>query len=518
VDADTAALAVGAEGSPSADDPPGWVLGGRYRVRSRIGTGGMAEVFRATDALLGRDVAVKVFRSVGATEDAGGAERQEIELQALAKLSHPHLITLFDASVTDTPPYLVMELVEGPSLAARIAEGPLPEPEVRAIGSQIADALSYVHAHGMVHRDVKPANILLGSDALSWDGSGRARLSDFGIVRLLGSERLTAADFTLGTASYLAPEKARGGDVTPAADVYSLGLVLIEALTGTRSFDGPPVEAVLARLARDPEIPANLPAPWPQLLAAMTARDPDTRPAPADVCRALRTGTTVVPPAAPITAGVAAPAAAAGVAAFAPSTGPAAWVAPDSTPTALPAVAPAGAVAGAAAGAVAGAAAGAATVPPVEPDVLDDERRRGGWFALAALFVLAIVGAGCFLVFGSSPNGGTDTPAGSSPTTSHHATTKPHTSAVHAVVPPQDKTVPSTSAVVSHAAQTTTAPPAQQQSSAPATSAAPTTSAPAPTTSAPPQTNSAPSTSAGAAVASTQAIVAPAPPPAGGDG
>ncbi|MDT4937059.1 MAG: eukaryotic-like serine/threonine-protein kinase, partial [Pseudonocardiales bacterium] len=254
VEVETGPQPVVAEASAEADRP-GWVLSGRYRVHERLGSGGMADVFRAHDELLGRDVAVKVFRTLGPAEEAGGPERQERELQALARLSHPHLITLFDASITDRPAYLVMELVDGPSLAARLTDGPLPESEVRAIGSQIADALAYVHAQGMVHRDVKPANILLGTDGIAGDGVGRARLSDFGIVRLLGTERLTAADFTLGTASYLAPEQARGGDVTPAADVYSLGLVLIEALTGTRSFDGTPVEAVLARLSRSPDVP-----------------------------------------------------------------------------------------------------------------------------------------------------------------------------------------------------------------------------------------------------------------------
>ena len=149
---------------------------------------------------------------------------------------------------------------------------------MREIGIQLADGLAYVHAQGMVHRDVKPENILLGIDRSDDDHTVRARLSDFGIVRLLGTERLTSVNFTLGTASYLAPEQARGSAVDPPADIYSLGLVLLEALTGQRMFDGPPLEAAMARLSQRPQVPAGLPEPWPGLLYAMTEFDPAARP------------------------------------------------------------------------------------------------------------------------------------------------------------------------------------------------------------------------------------------------
>ena len=284
--------------APPQPGQPGWLLGGRYQVIDRIGAGGMAEVFRAHDQLLARDVAVKVFRThTDPDEVTGGVQRQELELQTLARLSHPNLITLFDGSIGSDgePAFLVMELIDGPSLAAQIAQAPLTEPETREIAIQIAGALAYVHAQHMVHRDIKPANILLGADGAIGDNV-RARLSDFGIVRLLGSEHLTSADFLIGTASYLAPEQARGAEVGPAADVYALALVLIEALTGRRSFEGPALEAVLARLERSPEIPAGLPEPWPELLQAMTATDPELRPGAAEVARTLRDGVAMATP------------------------------------------------------------------------------------------------------------------------------------------------------------------------------------------------------------------------------
>ena len=433
----------------------------------RIGAGGMADVFRATDILLGRDVAVKVFRSVvDGPQNTLGAERQEIELRALARLGHPNLITLFDASIADSPAYLVMELVCGPSLSERIdSEGALPEPEVRVIGAQIADALGYVHAQGMVHRDVKPANILIGRDGVSGDDPVRARLSDFGIVRLLDTERLTSADLTLGTASYLAPEQARGGAVDPAADVYSLGLVLLEALTGTRAFDGPPMEAVLARLSSSPTIPDTLPRPWPDLLAAMTATEPAARPTPSEVARTLRGD--------------------------------------SSRPVSLAALdtAAIGAVPMAAAGAAAAAEAGP---PPTGVVPVDDAAgarppRRGRLVGvLVAVVAVLLAGAGALALGGH----GRGTTHGTTPTQGSTAVHRSHpatrTSSQAAIVPAQQvSSTHSTSA----AARTTThaAPPPQPTSSA----AAPSTSATQAPTSAP--VSSASGSTAGGAPATTAA-------------
>lgn len=460
---DTQALGPHTQAMP---DPPaaacGWVLAGRYRVIDRIGIGGMAEVFRAHDELLSRDVAVKVFRTQPVTPDsATGAQRQQLELQALARLNHPNLITLFDGSITGTdgPAFLVMELINGPSLSARIATGPVPEPQAREVGIQISDALAYVHAEGMVHRDVKPANILLGSDRTAGDTTVRARLSDFGIVRLLGSERLTSVDFTLGTASYLAPEQARGLDVGPVADVYALGLVLIETLTGVRSFDGPPLEAVMARLARGPDIPGHLPPPWPTLLAAMTALDPDARPTAEQVARALRDGRLgAVPAPIPAAAAGAADASTVGLAALG---GPAAALAP-------------------------------AVADPQPPTDEPPRRRRAAWLLVAA-GVVAALALGAFLLI--RPASHSDSPDGG-PGTTRHPTPPPSSGATSGAVAPVDNsgeqsgsTATSTSATPhSSSAHSSSA----RSSAARSASSAPSSSSAAPSTSTASSTSSAP--------------------------
>jgi serine/threonine protein kinase len=178
------------------------------------------------------------------------------------------------------PSYLVMEFVDGPSLAQRLTGAPLSPDEVNGIGVGIAGALQVLHARDLVHRDVKPGNILLTS-------TGVAKLSDFGIAKMLHAERVTNSVEVVGTAPYLSPEQARGGDVGPASDIYALGLVLLECLTGHREFPGPAVEAAVARLLRDPAVPDALPTPWPALLRSMTGRQPGDRPTAQDVVTTL---------------------------------------------------------------------------------------------------------------------------------------------------------------------------------------------------------------------------------------
>ena len=280
--------------APAIPGPVGSLLADRFMIEGLIGTGGMASVYRATDTALGRTVAVKLFRADGS---AAEPERQSGEIALLASLNHFALVTLFDAGTAmfDGVPrtFIVMELVDGPDLRARIERGPLPSLDVALMGADLAEALHYVHEQGIIHRDVKPANVLLATSGFP-GRSMHAKLADFGIARLLDETRLTATGSLLGTASYLSPEQALGGAIGAPTDVYSLGLVLLECLTGLRAYPGTAVESAMARLQRQPEIPNALGRDWTEVLAAMTARDTADRPTAAEaslLLRALATGT-----------------------------------------------------------------------------------------------------------------------------------------------------------------------------------------------------------------------------------
>jgi serine/threonine protein kinase len=251
--------------------PSGQVVGGRYVIEDLLARGGMAYVYRGRDVPTNHPVAIKVLRT-----DAADAHRFGIESRLLARLDHPNLVRLLDAGHDGRDPYLVMDLVEGPTLADRLEHGPLGAAEAWRIGRDIAEALAYVHGQGVIHRDVKPSNILLAHD-------GRALLADFGVARLTDGARVTSAPATIGTAAFMAPEQIGGAGVTPAADVYALGLVLLEALTGRPAFTGTQQELLVARMTREPQIPLDLPAPWPVLLRAMTRRNPGARPTAATV-------------------------------------------------------------------------------------------------------------------------------------------------------------------------------------------------------------------------------------------
>ncbi|WPO88408.1 protein kinase [Herbiconiux sp. KACC 21604] len=264
---------------PESSPTTGELLDGRYLLDSRIGSGGMGVVYRARDETLGRTVAVKVFRE-SAVEDA----RTTTEMRFLASLNHAALVTLYDAQMAgDRPHYLVMECVEGPTLRQRLERGALGRKEAATMARDLAEALHVVHQSGIVHRDIKPSNVLLRPSHLPGE-EYRAKLADFGIALLVDATRLTAPGTLIGTAAYLSPEQVRGAAATPASDVYSLGLVLLEALTGERAFPQTAThETALARLSRDPVVPGSLGYGWKSLLSAMTAREPSARPSALDV-------------------------------------------------------------------------------------------------------------------------------------------------------------------------------------------------------------------------------------------
>ena len=265
------------------------VVGGRYRLSEVIGRGGMSSVYCARDENLGRDVALKLFAPQA--PDADELKRQEAEIQLLATLNHPGLVTLFDAGIDDRiadepRPFLTMELVEGQDLRSRIRHSRVPLEELSVIGAGIADALAYVHGLGIIHRDIKPANILLVQ--IRPGEPLRPKLTDFGIARIVDSTRLTATGTMVGTAAYLSPEQALGKPLSSATDIYSLGLVLLECIKGTVEYPGSAVESAVARLHRAPEIPDDVPAEWADLIRSMTAIEPLERPAAADIETALR--------------------------------------------------------------------------------------------------------------------------------------------------------------------------------------------------------------------------------------
>jgi serine/threonine protein kinase len=253
---------------------------GRYRVDGTIAAGGTATVHRAHDLRLGRDVALKRVRP-----GLGRAQhrlRLRDEGRLLADLRHPGLVRVLDAAWEGHgAPYLVLELVDGPDLATVLTDGPLDPQRVAAIGRDVASALAYLHSEGIVHRDVKPANVLL-------DPSGSARICDLGISLDVGEpDPHGRPGHTVGSLAYLAPEQVLGEAIGTAVDVFALGLMLLESLTGHREYSGPDDSSAWARVHRSPAIPTSLGAAWTRLLAAMTARVPAERPSAADVAAHL---------------------------------------------------------------------------------------------------------------------------------------------------------------------------------------------------------------------------------------
>jgi serine/threonine protein kinase len=252
------------------------VIGDRYEVVGALDAGGTGVVYRALDRRLGRPVAVKVVR----TTEPRLARRSAREARLLARVNHPNVVRVYDAGVHDDHPYIVTELVGGRPLSHLLGDGRLAPEMTAAVGAGAAAGLAATHRVGIVHRDLKPANILVSD-------RGVVRLLDYGVASIADGDTLTLDGEVVGTPRYLAPEQVSGGDVGPAADVYALGLVLIECLTGQHPFGGTAMESMGARLTREPTVPALPTEPWTAILAAMTAREPDRRPTAAEVAERL---------------------------------------------------------------------------------------------------------------------------------------------------------------------------------------------------------------------------------------
>lgn len=351
----------------------------RYRLDSRIATGGMGEVWRATDTSLDREVAIKLLKH----EYAGDPlfrQRFEAEARHAAVLHHPGVAAVYDVGESLTGdglprPYLVMELVDGQPLSALLRRGePLDPQAVRELLTQAADALGAAHAAGIVHRDVKPANLLVTRDRV-------VKVTDFGIARALSSSALTSTGQVMGTPQYLSPEQARGETATPASDVYGLGVVAFECLTGHRPFEKEsPVATALAHLHDPvPPLPDSVPADLAAVVGRALAKVPAERyPDASAFAAALRgTGeatTQVVP--LPMT-----PAADAPATQVLPATG------------VLP-------LAGAAAAAGAAGGAASAAPPPQREDGEDQRRRSNGPLIAVVLAAIALVALATWWAFG----------------------------------------------------------------------------------------------------------------------
>lgn len=262
----------------------GRILGGRYELGASLGAGGMATVWQATDRLLGRQVAVKVLREQYAADPSFLARFQR-EAWHAASVSDPRLVTVFDSGIDPGAPYIVMELVSGQTLRHVLDQArALPAGQALSIAAEICAALEVAHAAGLVHRDIKPANVLLTS-------SGQVKILDFGIARMAHSAGLTQTGTLIGTAEYLSPEQAAGQSVGPAADLYAVGCVLYEMLTGAPPFTADSPAGLAYRHVHDQPAPPSvrrpgLPQPVDELVLRLLAKNPAERPASAAAARA----------------------------------------------------------------------------------------------------------------------------------------------------------------------------------------------------------------------------------------
>ncbi|GLW66057.1 hypothetical protein Arub01_43010 [Actinomadura rubrobrunea] len=270
-----------------ADSGGSRVLADRYVLLERLGSGGMGTVWRATDRLLSRTVAIKEMHLLATGEELDKqAARARREAHTIARISHPNVVNVYDLVEQDERLWLVMELVDGPSLKDHVkANGPMSPSAVADIGLQLLSALEAVHAAGVLHRDLKPGNVLLRRD-------GKAVLCDFGVAALAGAESITTTGAVVGSLGYIAPERLSGGHAGPPSDLFSLGVTLCALLSGRPPFARPEAAGVInAVLREDPEIPAAA-GPLRALLEALLRKNPADRPSIAEAREMLRSLTT----------------------------------------------------------------------------------------------------------------------------------------------------------------------------------------------------------------------------------
>lgn len=259
---------------------PGLVLSERYRLVGHVASGGMGQVWEALDDVLQRRVACKIMHP-HTQDELELVQRFRDEARFAAQLVHPHIVTIHDFLDHDGLSFLVMEIVDGETLGHVLARGPLGHEDVHSILLQLASALTVAHEAGIIHRDIKPANVLIGETG--------AKLTDFGIARSVGGTSHTLAGQMLGTANYLSPEHALGQQLGPASDIYGLGVMAHEMLTGDKPFDrGAPIATALAHVKDPPPtLPEDTPTGLVSLIMACLAKEPDDRPTAALLVRML---------------------------------------------------------------------------------------------------------------------------------------------------------------------------------------------------------------------------------------